>query len=60
MRSDWASKPTRGSRFVGLLSMIITSVLGSGRLRAQDKEKSRAAASAMSLRIGDLAENCRT
>src|ERR1700693_2429800 len=30
MRSDWASIPTRGSRLVGLLSMIITSVLGSG------------------------------
>src|SRR5271163_4170811 len=30
MRSDCPSVPTRGSRFVGLLSMIITSVLGSG------------------------------
>src|ERR1035441_6206809 len=30
MRSDCASIPTRGSRLVGLLSMIITSVLGSG------------------------------
>ena len=34
MRSDCASTPTRGSRLVGLLSMIITSVLGSG-LREQ-------------------------
>src|SRR5208282_728063 len=30
MRSDCPSIPTRGSRFVGLLSIIITSVLGSG------------------------------
>ena len=30
MRSDCASIPTRGSRLVGLLSIIITSVLGSG------------------------------
>src|SRR6185437_11649925 len=30
--SDCASVPTLGSRFVGLLSMIMTSVLGSGRL----------------------------
>src|SRR5436309_14437067 len=30
MRSEYASSPTRGSRFVGLLSMIITSALGSG------------------------------
>src|SRR6266436_8162598 len=30
MRSDHASIPTRGSRFVGLLSIIISSVLGSG------------------------------
>src|SRR5271169_5685264 len=30
IRSDCASIPTRGSRFVGLLSMIITRVLGSG------------------------------
>ena len=29
MRSEYASIPTRGSRFVGLLSMIMTSVLGS-------------------------------
>src|ERR1019366_1094716 len=34
IRSDCASTPTRGSRFVGLLSMTITSVVGSG-LRAQ-------------------------
>ncbi len=30
MRSDWASVPTRGSRFAGLDSMIITSVSGAG------------------------------
>src|ERR1035438_7573153 len=30
MRSDCPSIPTRGSRLVGLLSIIITSVLGSG------------------------------
>src|SRR5205814_10394124 len=39
MRSDCASMPTRGSRFTGLLSMIMTSVLGSG-LRAQEVSKS--------------------
>src|SRR5579859_827217 len=31
MRSDCASMPARGSRFVGLLSMIITKAPGSGR-----------------------------
>src|SRR5258708_15468235 len=35
MRSDWASVPTRGSRLAGLLSMIITSVLGSVRLEQE-------------------------
>src|SRR5580698_2483820 len=30
MRSEYASSPTRGSRLVGLLSMIMTSVFGSG------------------------------
>src|SRR5271157_448828 len=40
MRSDCASTPTRGSRFVGLLSMIMTSVLGSG-LRAQPGRRRR-------------------
>src|SRR5437763_14729896 len=30
VRSEYASSPTRGSRFGGLLSMIITSALGSG------------------------------
>src|SRR5271165_5128278 len=30
MRSDCASRPTRGSKFVGLFSMTITNVLGSG------------------------------
>ena len=39
MRSDWASSPTRGSRFVGLDSMITTSVLGSG-LREQEVKTS--------------------
>src|SRR5579871_2675161 len=32
IRSDCASVPTRGSRLVGLLSMIITTVFASGRL----------------------------
>src|SRR5579871_3444728 len=32
IRSDCASVPIRGSRFVGLLSMIITTVFASGRL----------------------------
>src|SRR5580658_3893979 len=30
MRSDCPSSPTRGSRFVGLLSITITSILGLG------------------------------
>src|SRR5215471_5869260 len=37
--SDWASVPTRGSRLVGLLSMIITSVLGSACLAQPDKQR---------------------
>src|SRR5271166_2635494 len=45
MRSDCASTPTRGSRLVGLLSMIITSVLGSGlrvqRVRSMKSPKTR-------------------
>ena len=40
IRSDCASSPTRGSRLVGLLSMIITSVLGSGLLE-QESENAR-------------------
>src|ERR1700694_2249791 len=35
IRSDWASRPTRGSRLVGLLSMIITKVSGSGLLEQE-------------------------
>ena len=41
MRSDWASIPTRGSRFVGLDSMIMTSVLGSGLVEQETRAKSR-------------------
>src|SRR4249920_3632620 len=37
IRCDCASCPMRGSRLVGLLSMIITSVLGSVR-REQERE----------------------
>src|SRR5579863_1360588 len=44
MRSDWASRPTRGSRLVGLDSMIMTSVLGSGR---EEQEKSGRSSAAM-------------
>src|SRR6185437_7195432 len=42
MRSDCASRPMRGSRLVGLLSMIITRVLGSGLL-AQEISRKQAA-----------------
>src|SRR5438552_7548698 len=43
MRSDCASVPTRGSRFVGLDSMIMTRVLGSGRC-VQERSPSTATA----------------
>src|SRR5678810_348562 len=39
MRSDCASRPMRGSRLVGLLSMIITRVLGSGLLEQEIRRK---------------------
>src|SRR5215469_14041087 len=42
MRSDWASVPMRGSRFTGLNSMSITSVLESGDL-AQERRKTKSA-----------------
>src|SRR5580704_1529458 len=42
MRSEYASNPTRGSRLVGLLSMIMTSVFGSG-LEEQDVRAKQAA-----------------
>src|SRR5258708_39399990 len=41
MRSDGPSVPTRGSRFVGLLSMIITRVCGSGRCEQDRLQKLR-------------------
>src|SRR6478672_2541060 len=41
MRSDWASRPTRGSRLVGLLSMIMTRVFGSGLLEQERVAASR-------------------
>src|SRR5271165_1733121 len=50
MRSDCASIPTRGSRFVGLLSIIITSVLGSGACE-QESRGSNAAANKKTLVI---------
>jgi len=40
MRSDCASIPTRGSRLLGLLSMIITSVLGSGAREQESRGSS--------------------
>src|ERR1700719_330487 len=40
MRSDCASIPTRGSRLVGLLSMIMTSVLGSGACEQERRDSS--------------------
>src|SRR6266704_1533415 len=43
MRSDCASVPTRGSRFVGLLSIIITSVLGSACLPQEMQESNNKA-----------------
>src|SRR5882724_1770942 len=50
MRSDCASSPTRGSRFVGLLSMIITSVFGSG-LPEQESAAARKATEASARNI---------
>src|SRR5438046_7836162 len=55
MRSEYASSPTRGSRFVGLLSMIITRVSGSGlplqeRRRRNEKRTERVRAVLMHAR----------
>src|SRR5215469_8109146 len=55
MRSDCASVPTRGSRFSGLASMIMTSVLASGFLAQPARESNNVSARA-SLRIGDFAQ----
>src|SRR5580698_9527921 len=41
MRSDCASIPTRGSRFVGLLSIIITNVFGSGACEQESSGRDR-------------------
>src|ERR1700682_2336764 len=49
IRSDCASSTTRGSRLLGLLSMIITKVLGSGLL-AQDSVAMRVTANILSLK----------
>src|SRR5882724_8557770 len=69
MRSEGPSVPTRGSRLVGLLSMIITSVWGSGRCE-HDKLRTRRRAQTVArtlcvktladsrLRIGDFPQHC--
>src|SRR2546429_9965355 len=44
MRSDCASSPTRGSRFVGLLSIIMTKVSGSALPEQERLVKIRSAA----------------
>src|ERR1700757_5098798 len=44
MRSDWPSVPTLGSRFAGLLSMIITSVSAPGLEEQAVTGRSRATA----------------
>ncbi len=44
MRSEYASIPTRGSRFVGLDSITITSVLGSALLEHEGREAIKAKA----------------
>src|SRR5438270_4069613 len=49
-RSDCASRPTRGSRFVGLLSMIMTTVSESGR-RAQEVANNRQSRAAQKTRL---------
>src|SRR5450631_4411547 len=58
MRSDCASSPTRGSRFVGLLSMITTRVLGSSLLEQEEAKSARPtiASSHRRLGIGDLSQ----
>src|SRR5207244_2683848 len=43
-RSDCASMPTRGSRFVGLLSMIMTNVFGTDGWEQERSESSKAIA----------------
>src|ERR1700679_487398 len=64
MRSDCASTPIRGSRLVGLDSMSITAVSGSG-LPPHPARSTRAMAAAATvlrqirLDIRDLAEDCR-
>src|ERR1700722_1159727 len=51
MRSDWPSRPTRGSRFVGLDSMAMTSVRGLG-LAAQENKGVRRARIAKARSLG--------
>src|SRR5579863_2192837 len=51
MRCDWLSTPTRGSRLMGLLSMIITSVLELGRRAHAESKK---ASEIQRQRISDL------
>src|SRR5437870_2597835 len=64
MRSEKASIPTRGSRLVGLLSMIITSVSGAGLLEQERADNSSRHRRNVSIRcrishIRDLAQNRR-
>src|SRR5690242_14796766 len=55
MRSDCASRPTRGSRLVGLLSMIMTTVAASGLLEHPVKAKTRPTISSATNRVGTAA-----
>src|ERR1017187_6147134 len=64
IRLDCASIPTRGSRLVGLLSMIITSVLGSGAFEQDRSGKNNAAKNnselpilKCTLRIGNFSQD---
>jgi len=50
MHSDQASIPTRGSRFAGLDSMIMTSVLGSAFEEQERREKAATSLSRIAVR----------
>src|SRR5581483_6154709 len=65
MRSEYASIPTRGSRFVGLLSMIMTTSSRAGfcehdRFVPAIKAQIISRTTRCELRIGDLAQDRRT
>src|SRR5271155_5887973 len=54
MRSDCPSMPTRGSRLVGLLSMIMTSVERSSGCEQESSGNRKAASKSRSFRLGKL------